>query len=175
MENSDRLALGLFAALLRLVPQDGSGGETMARLTLRSAEGDFLGELKLPEAPIEVLTDDIHAMVNYVSAQKPGSLDNPYADIVDEHSFRDPELEAAVDAVFAESEQGELGHWDREVMAAAVSGEPGALRDLVQQEPTQAPGADDDLPLPGTITMDSVEWFGKGHITVDRSEAEDDR
>ncbi|WP_158935113.1 hypothetical protein, partial [Streptomyces capuensis] len=108
MENSDRLALGLFAALFRLVPQDGSGGGAVARLTIRSAEGDFVGELKLPEVPLEVLTDGVNAMVNYVSAQEPGSLDNPYADVVDEYSFRDPELEAAVDAVFAESEQGEL-------------------------------------------------------------------
>ncbi|MEU1078170.1 MULTISPECIES: hypothetical protein [unclassified Streptomyces] len=182
MDNSDRLTLALFGALVRLVPQD-DDQETAVRCTFRNAAGDFVGEVKIPENVARAVQEALTSLGDFAAdaadGDGDGPADSPYAHIVDEYSFPDPDLEAAVEAVFAEPEQTELGNWDREVMEAAVSGQPGALRDLLPKvldasdgpDAPHAPEDDDDLPLPDVAAVDNADWVGKGHITLDRTDS----
>lgn len=63
----------------------------------------------------------------------------------------DPELEAAVDAIFNSHETLTLGNWDREVREATRGPyAPGSLDGLLASGPKLPPDEDDDLPIPGS-------------------------
>jgi hypothetical protein len=62
MEFADRTALDLLAQLQRLA---GADGETGLRLTIRSADGDYIGEVKLPAKAGESLTGAVDTVASY--------------------------------------------------------------------------------------------------------------
>lgn len=85
MERNEQLALRLLAELQRLNP----GGQDQAvRLTIRSANGDYIGEVRLPQRGAEALTDAVSAVADYAAAMpadyeanaKPRTADNTVID-----------------------------------------------------------------------------------------------
>ncbi|WP_392838753.1 hypothetical protein [Streptomyces sp. LN500] len=65
MERNEQLALRLLAELQRLNPGD---QDQAVRLTIRSANGDYIGEARLPQRGAEALADAVSAVADYAAA-----------------------------------------------------------------------------------------------------------
>lgn len=71
MDRRTRLVLNLLAELQRLTTD---GADTAVRLTLRTATGEFIGDVPLPDMNAEALTDTVRSLADM--AEKPAAL--PY-------------------------------------------------------------------------------------------------
>ncbi|MFB7222443.1 hypothetical protein [Streptomyces sp. NPDC056227] len=67
MERNDQLALRLLAELQRLAGL-APGTENAARVTIRSATGEYLGEAPLTQRAADALTDAVSAFADYAEA-----------------------------------------------------------------------------------------------------------
>lgn len=61
MDRRTRLVLSLLAELQRLTVD---GAETAARLTLRTATGEFIGDIPLPDMSAEALTETVRSLAD---------------------------------------------------------------------------------------------------------------
>lgn len=118
MDRRDKLALALLAQLQRLAAP--GPGETAALMTVRSATGDWIGEVRLSEKAAEALTDGVMSIADY--AEQPDAL--PYdAPVV--YELADPRVQTDLEAL-KDAFQAQLG---RGVPATAQL-DPGTLADL---------------------------------------------
>lgn len=67
MTNEEMRALSLFQQLVALSPDD---GETDLRVTIRLADGRFIGDVKLSRRDVEAATDALAAVNDYARAER---------------------------------------------------------------------------------------------------------
>jgi hypothetical protein len=67
MTNQEMRALALFQQLVALSPDD---GELDLRVTIRLADGRFIGDVKLPRRDMEALTDALAAVNDYARVER---------------------------------------------------------------------------------------------------------
>lgn len=67
MTNEEMRALALFHQLVALSPDD---GEVDLRITIRLADGRFMGDVKLSRKDVEAATDALAAVNDYAKAER---------------------------------------------------------------------------------------------------------
>lgn len=67
MTNEEMRALALFHQLVALSPDD---GDTDLRITIRLADGRFMGDVKLSRKDVEAATDALAAVNDYAKAER---------------------------------------------------------------------------------------------------------
>lgn len=117
MDRRTRLVLNLLAELQRLTTD---GSETAVRLTLRTATGDFIGDVTLPDMAAEALTDTVRALADM--SEKPAAL--PY-DTPVTFELPDPRVQADLAAL-----KDDLTAWMGEGVAATAELDPLLIADL---------------------------------------------
>lgn len=65
--DAETTLINLLEQLLRLCPPD---GEQIGRFTIRTASGDFVGDVVLPEKAVLALTDAVSAVADYHERDK---------------------------------------------------------------------------------------------------------
>jgi hypothetical protein len=162
MDNEIR-AMELLAQLLRL---DADNPNTALRLSIRTADGEWVGEAALSAKAAEALTDGTRSVADHADDLR-AAADDIYAHLLNGEQRVDdvatlPEFQQALNALMVEVENLTiLGYWDRDVAEAAMSPyAPGVLDPLVKTDtPEYAPDPDDDLPIPEGVWDGIVARF----------------
>lgn len=120
-------ALMLSAALLRFVT--GEQNSSTVRITL-AVDGEPVAEVDLPGHAADTITANLHGL----------------ADFTDDQTARVGEQ---IDAMFAETEQQRLGHWDRALIeTVTLPYRTGSLETFTTPVADLELDDDDELPIP---------------------------